>query len=110
VYLHTKICGKIKREIQFVSPANQWIFDLCPKEEITAAKKSNEIQKTDILHLLNPEERRLFEYVYGNIFIGEKGKTVKQICDLMAYGNEETYRIRKMKLVQKIIQSRYLRR
>jgi RNA polymerase sigma factor (sigma-70 family) len=105
VYSHTRKCSQIRNNIHFVSPANQWIFDKVDlkndrKNEI---KKTQEIQKQDILCLLDPEERRLFEYVYGGIFSGEKGRSVRQVCDLMAYGNEETYRIRKTRLMKKII-------
>jgi hypothetical protein len=107
VYLYTKMYGKIRREIQFVAPVNQWIFDRCPKKnEQTSTSKSKEIQKNDILCLLDPEERRLFEYVYGGLFTGEKGRSISQVCDLMTYGNEETYRIRKIRLIRKILQNK----
>ncbi len=102
VYAYTTKSGQTRRDIQFVSPANQWIFDLCPRQN-RESTKHDEIQKHDILCLLDPEERRLFEHVYGGAFTGEKGKSVRQICDLMAYGNEETYRIRKNRLAQKIL-------
>jgi hypothetical protein len=107
VYLYTKKYVQIRRDIQFVSPVNQWIFDRCPKKnEYTSTTKSKEIQKNDILCLLDPEERRLFEYVYGGLFTGEKGRSISQVCDLMTYGNEETYRLRKIKLIRKILQNK----
>ncbi len=66
------------------------------------------VSKHDILGLLNPEECRLFEYMYGHVFDNENAKkTVAEICDLMAYSNRETMRIKKTRMFQKIRNHRF---
>jgi DNA-directed RNA polymerase sigma subunit (sigma70/sigma32) len=97
-----KLCTT-RNEISFVEPNNAWLFD-------THTTKTAEdprdylVSKHDILGVLDPEERRLFEYMYGHVFEGGATKrSVAEICDLMAYGNKETMRIRKTRMFKKIV-------
>jgi len=114
-YVLGSVCSGIetlcrtRNQIDFVAPANQWIFD---KYTATTTAEVNHhvsedprVSKDDILRILDPEERRLFEYVYGHTFNdqNEEKRSVAEICDLMAYGNRETYRIRKTRMFKKIL-------
>ena len=97
---------KTRNEIEFVSPANQWVFD---KTTNTPTHKSTLVSKDDILCILDPEERRLFEYMYGHLFDGnaDTKKSVAEICDYMAYSNRETMRIKKTRMFKKIINFKF---
>jgi len=96
-----KLC-RTRREISFVAPKNAWVFDTLAKSEPEDPRETL-ISKHDILGLLEPEERRLFEYVYGHVFEETPKRSVAEICDLMAYGNRETMRIKKTRMFKKLM-------
>jgi hypothetical protein len=92
---------RTRNEIDFVSPKQQWIMEKGAVDKDSASAPL--VSKADILGLLNPEEQRLFEHMYGHVFDMEHPKkSVADICDLMAYGNRETMRIKKTRMFQKI--------
>lgn len=97
-----KLC-RTRNEISFVEPKNAWVFDKYaakPAED----EREEKLSKHHILGLLDPEERRLFEYMYGHVFdCGETKRSVAEICDLMAYGNRETMRIRKTRMFKQLV-------
>jgi len=96
-----KLC-RTRNEVSFVAPKNGWIFDKCVSN--SEDPREPQLSKHDILMLLDPEERRLFEYVYGHVFEGGTAKhSVAEICDLMAYGNRETMRLRKTRMFKKLV-------
>jgi hypothetical protein len=97
-----KLC-RTRQDISFVAPKNAWVFDKFAKSEFEDPRETL-LSKDDILGLLDPEERRLFEYVYGHVFEGGNAKkSVAEICDLMAYGNRETMRIKKTRMFKKLM-------
>lgn len=91
---------RTRRDVSFVSPENGWIFDKYARRE---REETTLLHKEDLLCLLDPDERRLFEYVYGHAFNDSAKKSVAEICELMAYGNKETMRIRKTRMFQKLM-------
>ena len=97
-----------RNEIDFVSPKQQWLFDKGMYCSTSKDTSSTLVSKDDIMRVLNPEERRLFEYMYGHVFDQETTKkTVGEICDLMAYANRETMRIKKTRMFHKIKNHRF---
>ena len=97
-----KLC-RTRNHISFVEPKNAWVFDKYGSK--TAEDPSEpKLSKHDIMQLLDPEERRLFEYMYGHVFEGgAPKKSVAEVCDLMAYGNKETMRIRKTRMFKQLV-------
>jgi DNA-directed RNA polymerase specialized sigma subunit len=95
-----KLC-RTRNDISFVEPKNAWVFD----KYGTKAEDTREPQllKEDILRLLDPEERRLFEYMYGHVFEDTPKRTVAEVCELMAYGNKETMRIKKTRMFKQLV-------
>lgn len=93
---------RTRRDISFVAPKNAWVFDTLAKTEPEDPKETL-LSKHDILGLLEPEERRLFEYVYGHVFEETPKRSVAEICELMAYGNRETMRIKKTRMFKKLM-------
>ena len=95
----------LRKCISFVSPEDSWMFD-----KYRSKKKEEDflLDKPALLSLLDPEEKRLFQYVYGHLFDDSPKKSVSEICELMMYGNRETFRIRRSRMHERLVQYRDL--
>lgn len=99
------VLGAVFSEIRDrFEPQRHMVFTAHEKAFVSPTTEEPEVSKEDVLSMLDAEERRLFEYAYGHLFEGSEKRSVKEICDLMAYGNRETMRIKKRSLFQKIAQ------
>jgi DNA-directed RNA polymerase sigma subunit (sigma70/sigma32) len=87
-----------QNHISFIEADYPWIFH----KQTPESEQIETVEKEDILEGLNPEEKRLFEYVYGHLFDQNKKKSVAEVCELMAFGGRETLRLKKNTMLKKI--------
>jgi len=91
-----------QNHISFMEADYPWIFSQASNQIQKNANLEKAVDKEDILGLLDPEEKRLFEYVYGHLFNQDNKKSVAEICELMAFGGRETLRLKKNTMLKKI--------
>ena len=111
IYRGMNVIYRTRNHVKFVDSTADWIFDKygkkyyyqTPTPTALSTKDNEPVDLQELLKTLTPDERHLFQYVYGHLFDGSaKKRTVKEICDLMAYGNGETYRIQKNRMMDKM--------
>ena len=90
-----------QNHISFIEADYPWIFSQA-SNQIQKNTNSEDVAKEDIMGLLDPEEKRLFEYVYGHLFSSNHKKSVAEVCELMAFGGRETLRLKKNTMLKKI--------
>jgi DNA-directed RNA polymerase specialized sigma subunit len=90
-----------QNHISFMEADYPWIFHKQTPEQ-TQQNELETVTREDIMGILDPEEKRLFEYVYGHLFNQDNKKSVAEVCELMAFGGRETLRLKKNTMLIKI--------
>ncbi len=95
---------KTQNRISFMDSDYPWIFSQASDPNLDPNLEPNldQVTKEDILDGLDPDEKRLFEYVYGHMFNQGNKKSVAEVCELMAFGGRETLRLKKNTMLKKI--------
>jgi DNA-directed RNA polymerase sigma subunit (sigma70/sigma32) len=90
---------RTQNRISFIESSYPWIFS----SAVSPGGQTEEtVSKEEMLEILDPEERRLFEYVYGHLFDHDKKRSVAEICQLMSFGGRETLRLKKNAMLSKL--------
>lgn len=101
VYRGMNTLYRTRNKVLFVDNTASWIFDKYGSKKVqtpSSEASSHQVSWIDILNSLATDERQLFLYVYGHLLEGSSKRSVNDICELMAYGNKESYRIRKNRM------------
>ena len=103
VYRGMNVLYRTRNQMMFVDNTASWIFDKYGAKSVTDVSRqpsasSQTFSWIDLVNSLTADERQLFLYVYGHLLDGSDKRSVNHICQLMAYGNKESFRIRKTRM------------